>query len=210
MKGCIWCLCYILLISSCGLIEHLDYILETRNIKGKIVNAHDGKPVANAEVRIMGYNVEFFEKTYSNSDGEYSVGRVECGMDVRCMIDVKKDGYFPYDGYIDIPCDNGPVIYDVKLSPYESPNVSTLSVSDVTSKGACFRGRVEFDGGLPIIECGFYVGRTRQDSFKVIADSDFTCVIDNMDSGTKYGYSAFASNGIFEGEGEWLTFETLP
>ena len=124
---------------------------------------------------------------------------------------VEKRGYMPYSNTIDVPPSNEPFVFDVYMTPVEVPTVSTLTVSNITSKGATFTGCLDNDGGMKIVEKGFYIGRDRKNCFRVLVPADsksFTFSVNNMDSNTQYGFAAFANNGIHEGEGEWVTFET--
>ncbi len=88
------------------------------------------------------------------------------------------------------------------------PQLSTVSVRDVTETGATLKGKLNFDGGGDILERGFYLNGD-----KVLADNDdqaeFELKLSHLRDDTKYTFQAFARNKAGTGYGDSLTFYTL-
>lgn len=197
-------LCLLCIATACD----SGWLSSQGDILGVVIDEKSGQTISGARIRLMYYTNEQYE-TLSGENGEYIIEMADLNM--KYDIFVEKRGYMPYSNTIDVPPSNEPFVFDVYMTPVEVPTVSTLTVSNITSKGATFTGCLDNDGGMKIVEKGFYIGRDRKNCFRVLVPADsksFTFSVNNMDSNTQYGFAAFANNGIHEGEGEWITFET--
>ena len=197
-------LCFLCIATACD----SGWVSSQGDILGVVIDEKSGQTISGARIRLMYYTNEQYE-TLSGENGEYLIEMADLNMTYDVC--VEKRGYMPFSSTIDVPPSNDPFVFDVYMTPVEVPIVSTLTVSNITTKGATFTGRLENDGGMMIIEKGFYIGRDRKNCFRVLVPIDsksFTCSVNNMDGNTQYGFAAFANNGIYEGEGEWITFAT--
>ncbi|NLN96232.1 MAG: hypothetical protein GX128_08710 [Bacteroidales bacterium] len=88
------------------------------------------------------------------------------------------------------------------------PEVSTISVSDITENGAVVLGKLKFAGGGDILERGFYLNGN-----KMLTDNndeaEFALKLSQLQDNTKYFVQAFARNRAGTGYGDSLEFITL-
>lgn len=197
-------LCLLCVASACD----SGWVSMEGDILGVVMDEKSGQAISGARVKLMYYTNEEYN-TVSGENGDYIIEMAE--LNKTYDICVEKKGYLPFTHTIEVPYSNEPFVFDIYMTPVEVPTVSTLTVSNITSKGATFTGRLDNDGGMKIVEKGFYIGRDRKNCFRVLVPIDsksFICSVNNMDGNTQYGFAAFANNGIYEGEGEWIAFET--
>ena len=95
---------------------------------------------------------------------------------------------------------------------YKTPVVQTYKATDITSTGATLNGNISDNGGLDIIEYGFYYGKSPQTLQKIkVGESisnSFAYTISGLLSGQEYFYQTYALNEKEEGRGELVIFET--
>lgn len=100
-----------------------------------------------------------------------------------------------------------------KTKNAESPEVSTLAAADISSASALLNGQIKSGGGLDIIDCGFYYGKTNDATLiKVscgVQKDMFSTKISGLDKGTTYCYQAYATNSAGESRGEMEIFTTV-
>ena len=101
--------------------------------------------------------------------------------------------------------------------PYIAPIVANAIVIDTTAYSALISGKIESDGGLPILSCGICYSTTSEepilaDSMYIestqIADS-FVCELTNLTVVTTYYARAYAINSIGTSYSDVITFTTL-
>lgn len=101
--------------------------------------------------------------------------------------------------------------------PYIAPIVANAIVIDTTAYSALISGKIESDGGLPILSCGICYSTTSEepilaDSMYIestqIADS-FVCELTNLTVVTTYYARAYATNSIGTSYSDIITFTTL-
>jgi hypothetical protein len=96
------------------------------------------------------------------------------------------------------------------------PDVSTITVTQITSKTAIVEGIVTSDGGSHVVKRGICWGKIANPTlsdFTLYSGSgigDFSCSLTGLDPGTKYFANAYAINSIGPSFGKAIEFYTLP
>lgn len=100
-------------------------------------------------------------------------------------------------------------------SPKTAPKVKTNPVTEIKTTFATASGTIESDGGATIKTAGFVYSPTNAtpttaDSKVEVTDTDgdFTTMLDNLTSGTKYYVRAFATNDQGTSYGDPVDFST--
>ncbi len=100
-------------------------------------------------------------------------------------------------------------IRQFKTKDYVVPEVRTLDPENLDGRHATLKGVIDFACAKPVLEHGFYIGKSKEQLEKnPISGDDFTAVYDDLDYDSRYYFCAFASTEIGEGRGEVKEFQT--
>ena len=100
-------------------------------------------------------------------------------------------------------------IHQFQTMAYSKPEVKTIGAYEVTARSATLKGEVTSEGGRPVLEKGFYLGKDRNNLAQYpIQSEDFAFTATELEFAATYYYQAYARNEMGFGLGEVLTFTT--
>ena len=97
-------------------------------------------------------------------------------------------------------------IHQFQTMAYSKPEVKTIGAYEVTARSATLKGEVTSEGGRPVLEKGFYLGKDRNNLAQYpIQSEDFAFTATELEFAATYYYQAYARNEMGFGLGEVLT-----
>lgn len=124
-------------------------------------------------------------------------------------LDAQTTYYYRYTVKNRISTYKDSTVRQFKTKDYAKPEVTTVSAKVLSATQATLEGRVDSNGGTPLTDWGFKIGKDKDNlETKYVNGDAFSLTLENLEYDTKYYFKAYASNVVGTGEGELLEFTT--
>lgn len=173
------------------------------SLSGIVMDSETSVPLPGCIVNISPGN----RSVSTNSSGFYDFGTIDMG---EYVLTASLNAYGFSETKVRLE-PSKPLYVEILLDKATIPTVSTEGVQDVTGTTASLSGSIISNGGMDLIEAGFYYGKDKDALQKVIANIEgklLTSTIMGLSPETEYHFKAYARNAIGESVGEIKSFKT--